>query len=96
METTITVRFPKPVYRSLNQQAKIFNRPLDDIVVQTVKKGLPFWMDAIPPDFESELAQLGKLNPAQLQKIAKSKLSGVKQKKLDKKINYSSHLSTNG
>jgi hypothetical protein len=37
-------------------------------------------MDAIPPDFESELAQLKKFSLGQLQKIAKGKLSGVKQK----------------
>ncbi|MGH7455018.1 MAG: hypothetical protein ACRENG_26925, partial [bacterium] len=84
METTITVNFPKPIYQRLRQQAKIFERPLDDIVVQTVRKGLPLWRDTIPPGFENELSQLEYSNIAQLQKLAKSKLSLAKQRKLDK------------
>jgi len=84
METTITVDFPKPVYQRLQRQAKVFERPLDDIVVQTVRKGLPFWRDTIPPSFEAELSQLEYSNIAQLQKLAKSKLSLAKQRRLDK------------
>jgi len=84
METTITVNFPKPIYQRLRQQAKIFERPLDDIVVQTVRKGLPLWRDTIPPSFENELSQLEYSNIAQLQKLAKSKLSLAKQRKLNK------------
>jgi len=90
METTITVRLPKPVYRRLNQQAKIFNRPLDDIVVQTIKRSLPLWHDTIPPDFEKELAQMNALSLAQLQKIAKSKLPADQQRKLDRLLEKNS------
>jgi len=90
METTITVRFPRPVYRRLNHQAKVFNRPLADIVVQTIKRSLPLWLDAIPPDFEKELAQMNDLSLGQLQKIAKSKLPAPKQRKLDRLLEKNS------
>ncbi|MCI0692743.1 hypothetical protein L0337_12165 [candidate division KSB1 bacterium] len=84
------MNFPKPVYRRLRQQAKVFRRPIDDIVVQTVKKGLPLWLDSIPPDFENELSQLDNLSVPQLQKLARSKLSNAKQKKLDRLLEKNS------
>jgi hypothetical protein len=84
METTITVNFPKPVYQRLRQQAKALKRTLDDVVVQTVKRGLPFWPDEIPPDFENELSRSDSLSVPQLQQLAKSKLPMTKQRKLDR------------
>jgi hypothetical protein len=84
METTITVNFPKPVFQRLRHQAMVFKRPIDDVVVQTVKKGLPFWLDEIPTDFENELSRLDNLGISQLRKLAKSKLPMAKQRKLDR------------
>jgi hypothetical protein len=64
--------------------------PVAEIVVQTVRYGLPAWLDVIPPDFEKELAQMGDLSRARLQKIAKSKLPIVKQRKLDRLLQKNS------
>ncbi|NUM76486.1 hypothetical protein DCC62_29045 [candidate division KSB1 bacterium] len=90
MSTMVTVHFPKTVYQRLQQQAKVLKRPVDDIVVQTVQRGLPLWLDIIPPDFERDLAQLDKLSAAQLRKIAGHKLAGIKQRKLDELLQKNS------
>ncbi len=90
METTITVDFPKPVYRRLQRQSRIMQAPIAEIVVQTVRYSLPAWLEVIPPDFEKELAQMGDLSLARLQKIAKSKLPIGKQRKLDRLLQKNS------
>jgi hypothetical protein len=90
METTITVDFPKPVYQRLQRQSRVMKIPIHEVVVQTVKHRLPLWLEAIPPDFEKELAQLDDLGAAQLQKIAKSKLPIAKQRKLDRLLQKNS------
>jgi len=84
METTVTVDFPKPVYQRLQRQSQIMKAPIAEIVVQTVRHSLPAWLDVIPPEQEKALAKLYDLSNAQLEKIAKSKLSIAKQHKLDK------------
>ena len=83
MNTTVTVNFPKPVYRHLKQQARVLQRPIDDIVVQTVTRRLPLWFDIMPLDFENEVAQLDNSSVSQLMKFAKRKLAIAKQRKLD-------------
>jgi len=83
METTITVAFPKPVYQRLQRQARMMRAPIAEIVVQTVQYSLPAWLDVIPPEHEKALVKLYDLSNAQLEKIAKSKLSMTKQRKLD-------------
>ena len=90
METTVTVNFPRPVYQRLRQQAKAFKRTLDDVVVQTVKRGLPFWLDEIPPDFDNELSRLDNLSIPQLRQLARSKLPIAKQRKLDRLLKKNS------
>jgi hypothetical protein len=90
MNTTITVNFPKPIYQRLQRQAKVFKKPIDDVVVHTVERGLPYWLDMIPPDFEMELTKLEKLSISHLHKIAKSKLPAIKQRKLDRLLEKNS------
>ena len=90
METTITVDFPKPVYRRLQRQSRIMQAPIAEIIVQTVKYSLPAWLDVIPPEHEKALAKLYDLSNAQLEKIAKSKLAITKQRKLDKLLKKNS------
>jgi len=92
MDTAITVRFPKPVYRRLQRQAKVLKRSIDDVVVQTLNRALPLWFDMIPPDFEKKLAQLHDLPIAQLQRVAKSKLPLAKQRKLDRLLQKNSEV----
>ena len=84
METTITVDFPKPVYQRLQRQARMMQAPIAEIVVQTVQYSLPAWLEVIPPEHEKALVKLYDLSNAQLERIAKSKLSRPKQQKLDK------------
>jgi predicted transcriptional regulator len=69
MSVAITVHFPDPVYQRLQQQASVLERPVDDIIRQTVEQGLPLWLDSIPPNFERQLAQLDKVSLSQLKKI---------------------------
>ena len=90
MDTTITVHFPKPVYRRLQRQAKVLKRSIDDVVVQTLNRALPLWFDMIPPDFEKKLAQLHDLPVTQLQRAAKGKLPIAKQRKLDRLLQKNS------
>lgn len=82
MDTMITINFPKPVYRRLQKEAKVMRMQITEIVIETVKRNPPLWLDMFPPQLEAELAQLDRLGISQLQKIAKSRVPAAKQRKL--------------
>jgi hypothetical protein len=90
MDTTITVQFPRPIYRRLQRQAQVLERPIGEIVVKTVEHGLPMWLNTFPVEYEQELAKLQNLDSLRLQKIAESKLSETKQRKLSKLLQKNS------
>ncbi len=83
MGIPVTVHFPKPVYRRLQQQARVMKQPVDEIVVGSVQRGLPAWMNRFPEELEKELECLDRLSSAQLRKLALSKLSRNKQRRLE-------------
>lgn len=83
MGIPITVYFPKPVYRRLQQQARVMKQPVDEIVVGSVQRGLPAWLNRFPEELEKELEGLDRLSSVQLRKLALSKLSRNKQRRLE-------------
>jgi hypothetical protein len=83
METTVTVDFPKPVYQRLQRQSRIMQAPIAEIVVQTVRYSLPAWLDVIPRSTRKHYQNV-RFEQRAVEKIAKSKLSITKQRKLDK------------
>ncbi len=90
MDTTITVHFPRPIYRRLQRQAQVLERPIGEIVVKTVEHGLPMWLNAFPVEYEEELTKLQNLHSPRLQKIAVSKLSEAKQRRLSRLLQKNS------
>ncbi len=90
MGIPVTVHFPKPVYQRLQKEARVMKRPLDEIVVSSVQQGLPVWLNRFPEELEKELARLDRLNSLQLQKLALSKLSRNKQRRLEKLLQKNS------
>ncbi|MFQ5632149.1 MAG: hypothetical protein ACE5I1_25550, partial [bacterium] len=92
----ISVNFPEPIYHSLKRQAHALKTSVDEIVVQTVKQGLPIWVNMVSTQQEKELAKLNDLDSKNLRRIAQSKLSAKKQNKLDRLLekNIASHLTS--
>ncbi|MBI4585608.1 MAG: hypothetical protein HY717_16460 [Planctomycetes bacterium] len=84
MSTSITIHFPKQIFQRLKRQSQVLEKPIDEIVVETVSQGLPLWLEKIPEKCEREMAQILKLDNLQLQRIAGAKLPKSKQSKLDK------------
>jgi hypothetical protein len=78
----ITIQLPEPLYRSASQLARTMNRPLADILQESLAHTLPP-LDDVPPEEAEEMARLSLLNDADLWRVAQSNLPPEKQVALD-------------
>lgn len=53
--TPITINLPNAVYRKLQQAARITNRRLEDILLQTISGNIPPSIEEAPADIQAEL-----------------------------------------
>lgn len=83
MGIPVTVHFPKQIYKRLKQQARVMKQPVDEIVVGSVQRGLPVWMNRFPEELEKELERLDRFSSLRLRELAQSKLSSNKQRRLE-------------
>ncbi|MEA5421082.1 hypothetical protein VB712_17790 [Spirulina sp. CCNP1310] len=61
MSETLTLQLPEPLYRRLLDTAQAMQRPLEEIVLRVLEIGSPpLWSNA-PPEYQTDLASLDKL-----------------------------------
>lgn len=70
----ITLSLPVDIYQRFQQMAKAIQRPLEDIVFQTIRGNLPPVVDDLPPKWQAELVSLQSLNSHDLWAITKETL----------------------
>ena len=77
----VTLSLPDALMRRAQQTAHTLQRPLEELLTDTLVAALPDLEDA-PLDMQAELAQMAWLNEAALWAIAHSKISANQQETL--------------
>lgn len=71
---TMTVCLPENIYRRLQRTSEMTRRPLEDVVLQTIRGNLPPVVDDVPSDLWDEMASLQNLNDEALWLAARKPL----------------------
>jgi hypothetical protein len=79
---SVNVELPLPIYRHLEQIAKASGWPIEEVVLQAIRAGLPPNLSKVPEDFHEDLVALNKMNDRDLMRVYEGKLPG---KKLDER-----------
>jgi hypothetical protein len=79
---TVTIDLPEPLYRSANQVAQATNRPLADVLRESLVHGLPP-LDDVPLEEADELAHLSSLDDAALWQASFTTMSTIEQAELN-------------
>lgn len=75
---TITLHLPDKLYRRLIEAANTLQQPLDHVVIQSIRVGLPPSLDHIPERFQIDLQALDRLSDEMLWQITRSDLEDAK------------------
>ena len=66
----IHVQLPDDIYRRLLQMATALHRPLEEVLIQTIRGNLPPALDGLPPEERDLVAALAPLDDDALRAIA--------------------------
>ena len=80
MTHTVTVDLPEEIYRRLEESAQATDRPMAEVVVQSVKAGRPPSVSDLPPEVREECVQLQRLSDKQLRRLAESTIRPGRQR----------------
>jgi len=72
MARTVTLRLPEDIYNRLKQSARVAERPMEEVVMQSVKAGMPPSVDSLPPEYREEFLAMEHLSDEQLWHVAES------------------------
>src|SRR5262249_23609977 len=81
MAQRITVKLPEDIYDRLRQSALITDRPVEELVVQSVKAGMPPSVDQLPAEDRDGCLALERLSDNQLRTVAESKMPAGRQRR---------------
>lgn len=68
--TKVTVELPSHIYEDLQRVADASSWSLEEVVVQTIKSGMPPLLSKVPEAFHAELLALNALGDADLMRVA--------------------------
>ncbi|MBI3914502.1 MAG: hypothetical protein HY327_10020 [Chloroflexi bacterium] len=75
---TINLNLPENLWQRLNDAANATQQSLDDVLIQTIRAGLPPNSDTVPERFRPDLRLLNRLDNELLQQIAETELDDSK------------------
>lgn len=78
---SVTLHLPEAVMRRAKQAASVLQRPLEEVLTDTLAATLPDIED-VPPDMQAELARMTWLSDQELWAIAHSMMSEEQQEQL--------------
>jgi hypothetical protein len=81
MAHTVTVRLPEDIYTRLKQSARLTNKPMEEVVVQSVKAGMPPSVNDLPAEYREEFLDLEPLSDERLWQVAESTLPAERQRR---------------
>ena len=70
MMQEINVQLPDEIYRRLVQMAAVLHRPLEEVLIQTIRGNLPPTLDGMPVEERDLVASLAPLDDDALRSIA--------------------------
>ncbi len=79
---TVTLSIPESIYQRARQAAEVLQRPLEDVIVDTLATTLPT-LDDVPAEVAPELAAMAHLSDEALQGLANNAMAEERQELLD-------------
>ena len=79
---SVTVQIPQPLYHRLEHAAVCLQKPVEDLLTETLQAVLPP-ADEIPASIQAEIAALDGLDDAKLRDVAESEMALKNQQALD-------------
>lgn len=76
---SVTLQLPEPVFRYLQQMAVATERPLEQVVRQSVEGNLPPSVASMPPEMQLELLALQALSVEELLSVASQQIPSMVQ-----------------
>jgi hypothetical protein len=89
----ITLSLPEPLYQRAREAAQVANRPLEQVLTQSIALSLPALESDLPATIRSELAALPLLSDAKLWTIARGTMDKRKQARLQTLAEAQKHRS---
>lgn len=80
---TVTLTLPMAIYERARETARIADRPLEEVLVQSIVLSLPPLEEDVPLSLRAELAALSLLSDAELWTVAHSTMSSRQQARLE-------------
>jgi hypothetical protein len=78
---SITIELPENVFDRLTQLAQTTDRPLAEIVAQSIASNLPPSIEQASPELQPELLKMQRLNDTELLSIAQTTVSSAQQQR---------------
>lgn len=73
----VQVTLPDTIYEPLHQIAEVTGMSLDEVIIQTIKGGMPPSLKKVPSAFHDELLSLNKMNDTQLWDVIQGKVKST-------------------
>lgn len=83
MPETITLQLPDRLYQRLVNTAQATRRPLEEVIIHSLKVGSPPDWDDVPEEFQAALAALDRLDDNALWQIARSRKTPDEMERYD-------------
>ena len=77
----VTLNLSDTIYRRMQQVAVALNRPLEEIVLQSIQGNLPPVLADLPPDLQPDLRALQSKSDQALWKVAKTQVLATQWKR---------------
>jgi len=74
MTCTVTVGIPQDIYDRLKESAQVTKKPVEELIGQSVKAGMPPSLKNLPPEYREECLATERLSDKQLMQVAESTL----------------------
>jgi hypothetical protein len=74
MTRTVTVGIPQDIFDRLKESAQVTKKPVEELIVQSVKAGMPPSLKNLPPEYREECLATERLSDKQLMQVAESTL----------------------
>ena len=74
---TVTLHLPEALYRRLANTARATQRSLEDVLLHAVRVGSPPAWEDVPPEYQSDLAEMDRLSDDELWQIVRLQQSAT-------------------
>ena len=81
MTHTVTVHLPEDIYDRLKQSAQVTQKPMEELVVQSVRAGMPPLLSDLPAKDQEAFLILERLSDEELWQVAKNTLPAGHQRR---------------